>query len=533
MKRFLFIVISILVLRYSFFAQVEKKITPLTADEIKASQIVPGVTSSDHNEKVMACAISANDNWANAQSLTVNGGTVSGSSCGTFQAGEAYGCNASGDPTVWYKFVASATTMYVEINLLTGGCYFGSAIYAGSSMPTANCGNNGPISCQNPSGGPATHLYQLTNLTVGATYYVQISYPSGGVCGTNATFAIQATTSNPGGTITNKPLINTCNSPGAGCFFNSPPTTAQVTSGCTSYSLSGSGYNANSVWSTVVQFTSSPNWSNFSWQAIISSNCSALSGNVVWFNWALYDCNCNQISCGDINTLTGSGLACQTCYRLMYQMELANCTSFTTIYPYQNVPSSPTPCNVLPIQLLYFTATPNEINNKVSIEWVAATEENIRNYRISRSEDGINFNLLTVEQAKGGPKGENIKYEYDDACCHSSETRYYKLESVENDGSVSFTKVIAVTFKGMKEITKFAPNPVKDNFVITFTDKNSTQETKLQIFDMFGRKVKEENFYTTNGYKEFDIADLNGGIYYINLITATGEDVINYKLVKE
>jgi hypothetical protein len=515
----------------TYSQNVSSPIEPLTADELRASEIIPSIDNNS-TQKVMACAgNAANDNFANATSLAVNGGSVAGTTCGTFESGELQGCNTSGSTSVWYKFTATATTHYVKIDHTSGGCFFGSSVYGPiTSAPTSSCGTNGPISCQSSSGGPLTHLYQLTNLTVGTTYYIQIVYPAGGPCGQNATFNIGVTTANPGGTVTNKPALANCSSPGSGCFFNSPPTVNTITSTCNSYPLAAAGYSANSIWSTVVQFTSSASWSNFSWQAIITSNCG--TGNVVWLNWTLYDCSCNQLGCGNLGTLTGSGLACGTCYRIMYQMELANCSSFTTIWPYQNVPSSPTPCTPLPIQLLYFTATPFEKSNGVNVEWVSVSEVDVKEYRLYRSDDGINFSLLTRERPKGGT--EITKYNYEDACCAGRETRYYKLAAVDNNGSVSFEKTIAVTFENGKEIIKFAPNPANDNFVITFGDKVKDQETVLQIFDAYGKLIKEETFKTPDGFKEFSIQELTSGIYFINVITpASGNELIKYKLVKQ
>jgi hypothetical protein len=520
---------------FIFFASAQtpgtRDLQALTKEEIRLSEIIPSVDNNS-TQKVMACAGNAsNDNWANAQSLAVNGGSVSGTTCGSMEGGETQGCNTSGSASVWYKFTATSTTQYVKIDHTGGGCYFGSAIYGGSALPTTACGNAGPISCQSSSGGPLTQLYQLTNLTVGATYYIQIVYPAGGPCGSNATFNIGVTTANPGGTITNKPPLATCSSPGSGCFFNSPPSVSTVTSSCTGYQLSANGYGANSIWSTAIQFTSSVNWSNFSWQAIITSNC--LGGNVVWLNWTLYDCSCNQLACGDINTLTGSGLACGTCYRLAYQMELANCSSFTTIYPYQNVPSSPTPCTILPIRLLYFKADPNGKDKRMSVEWAALSEQDLREYRLFRSDDGVNFRLLKKEFPKGS-HDQTIKYSFEDDCCIGIATRYYKLITIDTDGSVSFEKTIAVTYDNNKEIVKFAPNPAKDNFVITFGDNAKDQETVIQIFDSFGKVVKEETFTAINGFKEFSIEELPAGIYFINLITpASGNELIKYKLVKQ
>lgn len=512
------------------YSQNRTELIPLSQDELEKSNVIPEISGYDH-EKIMACAgNAANDNFGNAQALTVNGATVAGTTCGTLQGGETQGCNTTGNTSVWYSFVATATTLYVKIEYVSGACYFGSAIYSGTAMPTSACGNTGPISCQSSSGGPLIHLYQLTNLTVSQTYYIQVVYPSGGACGANATFNIGVTTANPGGTITNKPPLTTCNAPGSGCFFGSPPSVNTVTSTCTSYPLAAAGYSANSIWSTVIQFTSSASWSNFSWQAIITSNCGA--GNVVWLNWALYDCSCNQLACGNISTLTGAGLACGVCYRLFYQMELANCSSFTTIWPYQNVPSSPIPCSVLPLQLLYFTADPDKEKKGIMVEWESLSEKNLNEYRIERSDDGINYQLLTKTKA-AAKENEGRKYQYLDNCCNSEETRYYKLSAIDNDGSLSYEKVVAVTYNSGKELVKFAPNPASDEFVVSFGESALEATTTIQVINSLGNVVKEENFITHSFFRKINISELPAGLYFIHVINPSSESIIKYKLIKQ
>ncbi|MBL7894477.1 MAG: T9SS type A sorting domain-containing protein [Bacteroidia bacterium] len=497
------------------------------------SEVVPFVVNESPEKLSMPpCgANAANNNFANAVALVVNGGNISGTTCGSLEAGETTACYSSATSSVWYKFTATATTHFVQITLVSGACFVGSAVYGVTSLPTTNCGNSGPISCQSAFGGPTATLYNLTNLTIGNVYHIQILYNQAGCSSNFGTFNIQVTTANPGGTITNPPLIAQCSSPAAGCFFGTPPAVGTVTSSCTSYPLSAAGYNANSVWSTVIQFTSSASWSNFSWQAIITSNCFP-SGNVQWLNWTLYDCSCNQLACGNISTLTGAGLACGTCFRLKYEMELANCTSFTTIWPYQNVPSSPTPCTVLPLHLLFFTANPTGDNKNVIVEWEAISEVNVKKYILERSSDGINFNLLTEIDALGTEQG-NRKYSYNDNCCFGQETRYYKLTSVDDDGSTSFEKTIAVTFKGNKDIAKFSPNPANTNFIISFGESAQNLPTIIQIYNSLGELVKEETFVTNTFYKEMNIEELNAGIYFVNLITPATSEVIKYKLVKQ
>lgn len=524
---YIFVLFSFLNCKLSYSQTTE--LIPITEQEAREQSIIP--RGNQNPEKIMACSgNAANDNFANAQTLVVNGGNVAGTTCGTMESGETNACYTAGTNSVWYKFTATSTTHYVQIAHTSGGCYFGSAVYASSTLPTSACGNTGPISCQSASGGPLTHLYHLTNLTIGATYYIQVMYGAGGVCGQNATFNIQVTTANPGGTITNRPPLAQCTSPGTGCFFGSPPTVNTVTSTCTSYPLSAAGYGANSVWSTVIQFTSSASWSNFSWQAIITSNCGG--GNVVWLNWTLYDCSCNQIACGNISTLTGAGLSCATCFRLKYEMELANCSSFTTIWPYQNVPSSPTPCTILPLHLLYFTAYPNKDKRTVSLEWEAIAEIDLKEYKVERSDDGINFKPLSIIQAKGTDNG-NQKYSYEDACCTGAETRYYKLSSIDNNGSLSYEKIVAVSFDAEKEIAKFSPNPANDNFIISFGESAQKLPTRVQVISANGNVVIDEEFVTDTFFKQFNIESLSSGIYFIRLTTPASPQPLNYKLSKQ
>ncbi len=504
----------------------------MSQNELQQSLIVSDQVDSLRTGKVMACAgNAANDNWANATALVVNGGMLNGqTTCGTVEAGETTNCNSvfGVGTTVWYKFVATATTHYVQIVYATGGCFFGSSVYAGATLPTTACTSN-PISCQSASGGPAAHLYQLTNLTIANTYYIQVYYPAGGGCGTNGTFNIQVTTANPGGTITNKPEINSCATAQPGCFFGSPPTVNTVTSTCTSYPLAAAGYSANVVMTLYQQFTSSASWSNFSWQAIITSNCGG--GNVAYLNWTLYNCSCGLLACGDISTLTGNGLACGTCYILKYQFELANCSSFTTVWPYQNVPNAPIACTVLPLELLFFTANYSE-EKFVDINWETASEKDLREFIVERSVDGGNHVQLVKTAAIAKNTG-GAKYAYQDKTKLENGTYYYRLTAIENNGKDHFSKTVAVSIEDGKEIIRFAPNPAQNNFDIIFGSNSMNLDTKMEVYNSFGQKVKEESFISSDHLKSVDISELPSGLYFVNITTPASSNIIKQTLIKE
>lgn len=515
----------------SLMSQTTSELRVMTKDELDASILVPLQFISETEKTLMPpCgANAANDNFANAQTLVVNGGNVGGTVCGTLEAGEKWGCVTTPNMSVWYKFVATATTHYVQATYLSGTCYFGCVIYGNlSGVPTNTCqadgpGSQYPISCQSGSGGPVTQLHQLTNLTIGSTYYIQIT--GNNACANFTSFNIQVTTANPGGAITNRPPINACSTASPGCYFPSPPTVPTVTAGCTSYSLTGAGYNANSIWQATFQYTNSATVSNVSLQAIITSNCGA--GNVAWFNWRLYDCSCNLIGCGTLSNLTVAGLGCGTCYRFEYIMELANCSSFTTIWPYQNIPAVPIPCTVLPLNLLYFNANVNKTSNDVSLEWETVSEKNIKSFRIERSTDGVNFNPIVSGVYA---VGSGYKYNFTDRTVAEKQMYYYKLVAVNNAGTDEFERTIVLAAQIKDRDIKLIPNPVASSLNIELNETKTY--SSVDIYNTLGQKVKsiipemQANKFTV------DVSDLSKGIYFVEVITSDNE-VISKKLIKE
>jgi len=514
-------------------AQVPTEIRVLTKDELNASVRVPVELESKTDKIMAACAgNSPNDNFANAQALVVNGGLVAGTVCGTLESGETYGCVTTPNMSIWYSFVATATTMYVQANYVSGSCYFGCVIYGSlSGVPTTTCSADGPgsqypISCQSGAGGPPTQLHQLTNLTIGNTYYIQCTANSGCTPTPGTNLTIQVTTASPGGSVTNPPKLNSCATASPGCYFNAPPASAAtVTAACTAYSLTGAGYNANSVWWATFQYTNSATVSNVSLQAIITSNCPL--GNVSWFNWRLYDCSCNLISCGTINNLTVQGLACGTCYRFEYMMELANCSSFVTIWPFQNIPAVPIPCTVLPLNLLYFNANADKENELVNLTWETVTEKGIKEFILEKGADEFSFNPL----ASGIPAyGSGYKYSFADRSLNEKQAVYYKLKAINYKGEEEYSKIIVLVPQVKHKDINLIPNPASNSVDIVL-DENKTYRT-IDIYNTLGQKVKSLTPDLNAVKFNVDLSDISKGIYFVNVITSDDE-VISKKLIKE
>ena len=112
-----------------------------------------------------------------ATPLNVGDPCVNGSTCNG-NTPEPSSCNAGMTEGTWFSFVATEPDLNVYINHVSNtGCFYSSTVFSGS------CGSLTELNCE--SGAPLNDAHVLTGLTVGDTYYVQVSYPPGGPCGNN------------------------------------------------------------------------------------------------------------------------------------------------------------------------------------------------------------------------------------------------------------------------------------------------------------------------------------------------------------
>lgn len=414
----------------------------------------------DNSILVNCCAgVAPNNNFASAIALVIGGPAINGFTCGgTIQAGESRDCNPSANQSVWYSFVATSATTYVIVDVTgTGtGCYVGSQIWQTNSLPTGSCH---PLSCQSADFGPTKTVHQVTTIT-GTTYYVQILYGTGGICGTGGCFKISATNVNPTG-VTNGPASNTCSTSNSTCVFNSPPTIAQITSSCTQYNISQGPNIVNSIW---LNFTTSSASSTINMNGLITSNCGG--GTIDWFDWTLYDGSCNIISCGTFPTLSVTGLSCSTTYNIQISWETGNCT-WTNWYWYFNAPNAPPPCTALPVELTSFTG--NYTGHHNHIEWSCASETNNNYFSLLRSLDAVHF----TECSRITGAGNSIVptyYHDDDLNFERGVYNYYLLNQVDFDG-----------------------NP-ESFWIIAIDDRWATWPAIVKRIDLLGQEIKDENY---------------------------------------
>ena len=454
--------------------------------------------------------VATNNNIASSTVLVMNAAAIVGTTCsGTLEASEAVGCNTGADQSVWYNFTATATTTYVTITLTSSGCYLGSAVWPGVALPTNICTM---INCQAAANGPVTTIYKMTTI-VGQKYSVQVTYTSGGPCGNNADFTIAVGTSVPAGTITNPPPPTNCPAATSGCYFTSPPTTGTVTSTCTGYPLITQ---TNLVNSGLYSFTTAPiNATQLSIQDILQSTCP--SGNVAWGTYKIYDVSCNLLACGNIAGGNLVNVACNTTYYIQYMWEELSCSSYTTQWPYQYIPSGTVGCGTLPIELLKFDAI--SVKRGVQLNWVTLSEINNDYFTLEKSIDGEHYDRIA--RVKGAGNSTSVlSYDYLDEFTMSG-TWYYRLRQTDYNGHEEVFTPVRINLNDKENWLRCYPNPAWKNITVMFPSEYEG-EPLLQLFNIDGKVIFSSQINSKPGLNRYDldIQNLLPGIYYARLSDA-------------
>lgn len=287
------------------------------------------------------CTPSANDNCANAQMLVVDNAPTAGNTCGTIETGELKDCaGASATNSVWYAFVATSPTLFVAVSS-TAGCYVSSAIWDALDGCPIGSGCHA-LSCQSAIGGPANRVHRLDNLTVGATYRIQILYAQTGACGTSLNFTVGVSSTQPAGTLTNSAAILNCGTTTRNaCVFTTAPTSAnQIFNACGTISPQPTSANsANEVYKGCFNFVAPSSGVITGYGLAVSYPAFSCSGGL--WNWVyseLNDANCNMLTCGNVGSVP---LICNQQYKLCITFEIPSGCTYNDMRPYVVVGPKP------------------------------------------------------------------------------------------------------------------------------------------------------------------------------------------------
>lgn len=181
----------------------------------------------------------------------------------------------------------------------------------------------------------------------------------------------------------------------------------------------------------------------------------------------------------------------------------------------------------LPVTLISFSAKAVESN--ALLEWQTTSEDNASHFEVERSLDARSFQKIGRVDAAGTSNALQ-RYSFTDrAFGNQPQTVYYRLRSVDLDGTFSLTRTISLQPRGAGRYAGVYPNPARKAEVVTVSSGIPAGEVSL--WDMLGREVPVRKSSLSDGTVQVNLNGVASGMYLLKLTTSQG--VVNHKLVVE
>ena len=186
---------------------------------------------------------------------------------------------------------------------------------------------------------------------------------------------------------------------------------------------------------------------------------------------------------------------------------------------------------VTPLRLVSFDA--NLSGTKVNLSWTTASEINTSHFEVERSVDGQQFSMVCKVGAVGNSTKENV-YSYSDGIGNLDGIIYYRLKSVDRNGTFTYSSIISIIVKSNGHFSLF-PNPVKTGNTVKLDYTAATSDrVVLEVMDVLGRKVLTFNQGVNVGGNTLSLATngLKAGIYFLT-VSSNNQIVEKQRLVVE
>ncbi len=191
---------------------------------------------------------------------------------------------------------------------------------------------------------------------------------------------------------------------------------------------------------------------------------------------------------------------------------------------------------LLPIELLDIKAT--GVVDHIDVEWRVASEFNVSHYELERSETGFYFQFIASQQAVGTTT-QLQTYTYSDFDVRHFQDYYYRVKSVDNDGSAMYTPIVMANIKNStggfsEEMVSIYPNPSTEDFSISIYSDES-RELSMTVYNSIGQLIQERTTQLQQGNTVLNVNsnEWANGVYHVKLVDATTGEQVNKKFIKK
>lgn len=171
--------------------------------------------------------------------------------------------------------------------------------------------------------------------------------------------------------------------------------------------------------------------------------------------------------------------------------------------------------DVLPVSFISFTAKKNATG--VQLDWKVGSETNNKQYIVSRSSNGKDYQLITTMKGAGA-SNTSLSYSYTDQTATGG-TYYYKLEQEDLDGTIHYLATQVIKSSLTDNRANVYPNPTKGNATIALSDG---LYNKYSVIGLQGNTVLSGNINSADKQLELNLSELSTGTYIIKLTGSNG-----------
>jgi hypothetical protein len=170
----------------------------------------------------------------------------------------------------------------------------------------------------------------------------------------------------------------------------------------------------------------------------------------------------------------------------------------------------------LPITWLDVNGTIN--NNKLAtIHW-KVEEQNVLNYSIEKSTDGVNYAAIGLQVSTGN--GQN-NYAFNDAQSIQNKA-WYRILQIDVNGKKTYSKIILLSVS-KNDMISIYPNPTTDYINITSSSIYVLKSTAT-LFDINGKQVKSISLNSNS--VQVPLKDIASGTYFIRFANGETQKII-------
>ena len=170
-----------------------------------------------------------------------------------------------------------------------------------------------------------------------------------------------------------------------------------------------------------------------------------------------------------------------------------------------------------PLPLSWLSVAVQKQNNKsVLVSWTTANENNVVNFQIERSIDGIHFEAIGSILSSGNNAATS--YIYTDNSLGETGTYYYRIKETDTNGSYSYSTIQVVT---ITTVFSIYPNPTSDHVSIICTENSGTDSYIIVLYDALGQELRQILFLSSNQLT-VDLSGYSSGVYMLKIVSDAG-----------